>query len=114
MDLKTAFSSNISKKKVLKGTLHNPTDNKKNISLVKLNSGSMYSDMDSKSSCNKDNIVMESVNSGSLLGSAATTSKVKKVISSMIFGSLFGSPNYEIKDEVKLFPSLLGISLDKK
>ncbi|KAG9295878.1 hypothetical protein G9A89_006617 [Geosiphon pyriformis] len=104
MDLKTASSNNMSKKKVLKSTLHGPVggsfsqkkkivlsnvkylDDEKDISLVKLGSGGMYSDMDSKSSCGEDNTVMEGINSRSLLGLAATTPKVKRVNSSMVFG----------------------------
>ncbi|KAG9292285.1 hypothetical protein G9A89_009097 [Geosiphon pyriformis] len=70
----------MSKKKVPKGTLYGPaggsfsqkkkvvlgnikhSGNEKNISLVKLSSNSMYSDMDSEFSCNEDNIVIKSVN----------------------------------------------------
>ncbi|KAG9304510.1 hypothetical protein G9A89_020074 [Geosiphon pyriformis] len=132
MDLKAAFSSDMSKKKVPKGTFYGLANgffsqkkkivlgnikhsgNKKNISLIKLSSDSMYSDMASKSSCGKNNIVMKGVNNRSLLGSATTIPKAKKVNSSMVFGSPLGFPNYEMEEEVKLLPPPLSISLEKK
>ncbi|KAG9303801.1 hypothetical protein G9A89_018698 [Geosiphon pyriformis] len=120
MDLKTASSSDMSKKKALKSTLHGLADgfffqkkkvvldnikhsgDKKDISLVKLGSGSMYSDINSESSCGEDNTVIEGINSGLFLGLAATTSKAKKVNSSMVFGSPLGSFNYKIEEEIDL------------
>ncbi|KAG9297860.1 hypothetical protein G9A89_006801 [Geosiphon pyriformis] len=104
----------MSKKKVLKGTFYGPAGDKRDIFLVKLGSGGMYLDMDSKLSCGKDNIVMEDINSGSLLGSAVTTPKAKRVNSSIIFGFPLGSSNYKMKKEVELLPPPLGISLEKK
>ncbi|KAG9302711.1 hypothetical protein G9A89_005185 [Geosiphon pyriformis] len=104
MNLKTAFSSNMSKKKVLKGTLYDlaggsfsqkkkvvldnvkHSGDERDISLVKLGSGDMYSDMNSESSCGKNNTVIKGINSGSLLGLAATIPKAKRVNSSMVFG----------------------------
>ncbi|KAG9297584.1 hypothetical protein G9A89_007659 [Geosiphon pyriformis] len=110
MDLKAASSGDMSKKKVFKSTLYGPaggfffqkkkvvlgnvkhSGNKKDISLVKLGSGGMYLDMNNESSCGKDNIVMEGVNSRFLLGLIATTSKAKRVNSSMIDSKIVKTP----------------------
>ncbi|KAG9301691.1 hypothetical protein G9A89_016762 [Geosiphon pyriformis] len=82
----------MSKKKAPKSTLHGPaggsfsqkkkvvlgnvkhSDDKRNISLVKLGSDDMYSDMD----------IIEGINNGSLLGSTVTILKAKRMNSSMI------------------------------
>ncbi|KAG9297143.1 hypothetical protein G9A89_019424 [Geosiphon pyriformis] len=101
------------KKKVVLGNIKYSGD-EKNISLVKLGSSGMYLDINSESSCGEDNTLIEDINSRSLLDSAATTLKVKKVNSSMVFGSSFGFPNYEMKEKVELFSPPLGISLEKK
>ncbi|KAG9306155.1 hypothetical protein G9A89_016059 [Geosiphon pyriformis] len=132
MDLKAASGSDMSKKKAPKSTLYGPASSsfsqkkkvvlgnvkhsgdEKNISLVKLGSDDIYSNIDSESSCSEDNTVMENINSGSLLGSAANTPRAKSVDSSMVFGFPFGSPNYEIEEKVELLPSPLSISLEKK
>ncbi|KAG9304735.1 hypothetical protein G9A89_003909 [Geosiphon pyriformis] len=132
MNLKAASSSDMSKKKASKGTLYGSADgffsqkkkivlgnvkhsgNERDISLVKLGSSGMYSDMDSESSCGKDNMILEGVNNGSLLDLAATTSKAKRVDSNMVFGSLLGSPNYDMNKKVELLLLPLDISLEKK
>ncbi|KAG9285707.1 hypothetical protein G9A89_002274 [Geosiphon pyriformis] len=124
MDLKAVSSSDLSKKKVPKDTFYDPagvvlgnikhSDDKRNISLVKLGSGGMYLDMDSKSSCGEDNMVLEGVNGESLLNLAATTPKAKKVDSNIVFGSSFGSPNFDMNKEVELLPPPLNISLERK
>ncbi|KAG9287176.1 hypothetical protein G9A89_003024 [Geosiphon pyriformis] len=97
MDLKAAFSSNIFKKKAPKNAFYGSvsgsfsqkkkvvlgnvkySSNERDIFLVKPGSDSMYLDLNSKSSCSKNNIIIEDINSKSLLGSAANTSKVKRV-----------------------------------
>ncbi|KAG9289728.1 hypothetical protein G9A89_014463 [Geosiphon pyriformis] len=99
------------KKKMILGNVKH-SSNERDISLVKLGSGGMYLDMDSESSCGKDNMVLKSINSGSLLDLAATTSKAKRVNSNMVFGSLLGSPNYDIDEEAELLPPPL-ISVKK-
>ncbi|KAG9292022.1 hypothetical protein G9A89_017921 [Geosiphon pyriformis] len=101
------------KKKVVFGNIKHLGD-EKNISLVKLGSSDMYLDINSESSCGEDNTVMEDINSGLLLGSAANTPRAKSVDFSMVFGSSLGSPNYKIKEEIELLPLLLSISLEKK
>ncbi|KAG9307237.1 hypothetical protein G9A89_017065 [Geosiphon pyriformis] len=127
MNLKAAFSNDMSKKKASKSILHSSaggsfspkkkvvfgnikySGDEKDISLVKLGSGDMYSDIDSELSCGEDNTIMEGINSKSLLGSAATTSKAKRVNFSMVFGSSLDSPNYKMEKEVELLPSPLSI-----
>ncbi|KAG9291050.1 hypothetical protein G9A89_012922 [Geosiphon pyriformis] len=97
MDIEATTSSTISKKKTLKGTFHGPTSGsfsqKKKVVLGNVkyfgllftqhlkeftcNTGnSVYSDVKSLSG-EDENVSMSGANSGSLLGSAATTSKAK-------------------------------------
>ncbi|KAG9303368.1 hypothetical protein G9A89_013694 [Geosiphon pyriformis] len=91
------------KKKVALGNIKYSGD-EKDIFLVKLGSGGMYSDIDSESNCGEDNIHMEDFNSESLLNSATNIPKVKRVNTSVIFGSFLGSPNYEMDDEIVKTP----------
>ncbi|KAG9299499.1 hypothetical protein G9A89_020670 [Geosiphon pyriformis] len=100
------------KKVILENIKH--SDNKKNIFLSKSGPGSsIYSNVDSLS--NKDkNVSMFDVNGESLLGLAATMSKVKHVNNSAVFGSLFSSLNFSMDNNKVVFPLCLSIFLDKK
>ncbi|KAG9284163.1 hypothetical protein G9A89_022937 [Geosiphon pyriformis] len=122
----------MSKKKVLKGAFYGSAggsffqkkrvvlsnikhlNNEKDIFLNKSDYDSMYLDLKSKSSSGEDNIIIESVDSRSLLGSAANTSKVKKVNTGIVFGSLLGSLNYSMDDNKVVLLSCLPIFLEKK
>ncbi|KAG9296174.1 hypothetical protein G9A89_014766 [Geosiphon pyriformis] len=132
MDLKTASSSDMSKKKVPKGAFHGPTGgffaqkkkvvlrnvkhsgNEKDISLSKSGPGnSVYSDVDSISGDDED-VGMSGINERSPLGSAATTPKAKRVNTGILFGSPLGSPNFAMDDDEIVLPPCLPISLEKK
>ncbi|KAG9296027.1 hypothetical protein G9A89_011879 [Geosiphon pyriformis] len=124
MDLKTASSSNMSKKKTSKSAFHGPASvvlgnikhsgNKKDIALSKSEpSDSVYSNVDSMSD-NDENVDMTDINERSLLGSAATTPKVKRVNTGAMFGSPLGSPNFTIDNDEIVLPPRLPISLEKK
>ncbi|KAG9285898.1 hypothetical protein G9A89_013323 [Geosiphon pyriformis] len=122
----------MSKKKVPKGAFHGPaggffaqkkkmvlgnvkhSGDEKDISLSKSGPGdSVYSDVDSISGNNK-NVGMSGISERSPLGSAATTSKAKRVNTGTMFSSLFGFPNFAIDDDEIVLPPCLPISLEKK
>ncbi|KAG9299738.1 hypothetical protein G9A89_013098 [Geosiphon pyriformis] len=125
MDLKTASNSDMSKKKAPKGAFHGlkkrvvlgnvkHSGDEKNISLSKSGpSDSVYSNVDSVSG-NDKNVGMTGVHGGSLLGSAATTSKAKRIDTSTGFGSLLGSPDFTMDDDEIELPPCMFIPLDKK
>ncbi|KAG9296075.1 hypothetical protein G9A89_011927 [Geosiphon pyriformis] len=132
MDLKTASSSDMSKKKVPKGAFYGPagdsfaqkkkvvlenvkhSGDEKDISLSKSGSGdSVYSDVDSISGDDED-VGMSGISEKSPLGSAATTPKAKHVNTGTMFGSSLGSPNFVMNDDEIVLPSCLSISLEKK
>ncbi|KAG9300427.1 hypothetical protein G9A89_010052 [Geosiphon pyriformis] len=130
--MKATANSTTSKKKTLKGTFYGLAGgfffqkkkivlgnvkyfgNKRDISLSKSGSGnSVYSDVKSLSGEDED-VSMSEANGGSLLGSAATTSKAKQVNTNAGFGSPLGSPNFHINDDEVVLPFCLPISLEKK
>ncbi|KAG9294658.1 hypothetical protein G9A89_008137 [Geosiphon pyriformis] len=132
MDLKTASSSDMSKKKVPKSAFYSPAggffaqkkrvvlDNikhsgdERDISLSKSGPGdSVYSDVDSLFGDDKD-VGITGVHRGSLLDSAATTSKAKRVNTGTIFGSLLGSPDFTISNNEIVLSLRVSIPLDKK
>ncbi|KAG9300077.1 hypothetical protein G9A89_018354 [Geosiphon pyriformis] len=132
MNLKTASSSDMSKKKVPKDAFHGPaggsfaqkkkavlgnvkhSGNEKNISLSKSEpGGSVYSDVNSMSGDNED-MGLTGVNERSLLGSAATTSKANCVNTDTMFGSPLGSPNFTMNDDKIVLSLRLSIFLEKK
>ncbi|KAG9284012.1 hypothetical protein G9A89_022786 [Geosiphon pyriformis] len=132
VDIETTVSSTAPKKKAPKSAFHSPAGSsffqKKKVVLGNVKhsgdqrdiflsksefSGSIYSDVESLSSKDK-NVSMSGINGGSLLGSAATTPKAKRINTGAGFGSPLGSPNFHMNDnEVVLFPRL-PISLEKK
>ncbi|KAG9302832.1 hypothetical protein G9A89_009609 [Geosiphon pyriformis] len=88
------------KKKVVLGNIKHSSD-EKNISLNKSeSSGSIYSDVESLSGEDED-VSMSRTNGGSLLGSAATTSKTNSL-------------NFHMDDDKVVLPPCLSISLEKK
>ncbi|KAG9299623.1 hypothetical protein G9A89_020794 [Geosiphon pyriformis] len=77
--------------------------------------GGMYSDMESDSSSSIVNKVLVNSSDKSFLGSAATTSKAKRVKNNLACGASLGSLDYDIDDDDSGFlPLPLGISLEKK
>ncbi|KAG9287494.1 hypothetical protein G9A89_023866 [Geosiphon pyriformis] len=78
---------------------------KKDISLSKFGPGnSVYSNVNSLSGDDED-ISMADVNSGFLLGLAATTFKAKHINTGTVFGSPLGSPDFIIdNDKIALLP----------
>ncbi|KAG9302253.1 hypothetical protein G9A89_008744 [Geosiphon pyriformis] len=120
MDLKTALGSNMSKKKASKGAFYGSANvilenikhsgNEKNISLSKSRpSDSVYSNVNSLSG-DDENIGMTGVNGGFLLGSIATTSKVKHINT----GTVFGFSDFFMDDDDIVLPFHLPIFLKKK
>ncbi|KAG9303927.1 hypothetical protein G9A89_005837 [Geosiphon pyriformis] len=101
------------KKKIVLGNIKH-SDDEKNIFLVKSSSDGLYLDLNNESSCGEDNIIIQSVDNRSFLGSVANTFKAKRVNIDVILGFPFGSPNYNIKEEMELFSLPLSISLDKR
>ncbi|KAG9292713.1 hypothetical protein G9A89_008301 [Geosiphon pyriformis] len=118
----------MSKKKVLKGAFHSPTDgsftqkkrvilrnikhsgDEKDISLSKSGpSGSTYSDVDSLSDDDED-VDITGVDGKSLLDLAVTTLKAKCIDTNTILGS----PDFTIDDDKIVLPPCLFISLEKK
>ncbi|KAG9287633.1 hypothetical protein G9A89_023983 [Geosiphon pyriformis] len=102
------------KKKVVLGNIKH-SDNEKDISLSKSGSdNSVYFNANSLSG-DDENVSMAGINSGSLLGLAATIFKTKCINTGAAFCSLLGSPNFDMDDNKKMFllPCLF-ISLDKK
>ncbi|KAG9284465.1 hypothetical protein G9A89_014069 [Geosiphon pyriformis] len=100
-------------KKVVLGNVKHFGD-KKDIFLSKSGpNNSMYSNVDSLSG-NDENVDITGVNSGSLLGSAAITSKIKHINTGVVFGSPLGSPDFTIDDDNIVFSPHLLISLEKK
>ncbi|KAG9287180.1 hypothetical protein G9A89_001588 [Geosiphon pyriformis] len=57
---------------------------------------------------------MSDIDSGFLLGSAATILKTKQVNTGAVFGSLLGFSNFYMDDNEVVLPSHLSISFDKK
>ncbi|KAG9284678.1 hypothetical protein G9A89_003638 [Geosiphon pyriformis] len=129
MDLKTASGSNMSKKKVPKDVFHGSagssfvqkkkvvlgnvkySGDERDISLSKSEPGdSMYSDVDSLSGDDED-VGMSSVYGASLLGSAATTPKVKHVNTGIMFGFPFGSSDFIIDDHEIVLPPHVEVSV---
>ncbi|KAG9291576.1 hypothetical protein G9A89_021995 [Geosiphon pyriformis] len=125
MDLKTASSSNMSKKKAPKGAFYSPaggsflqkkkvvlenvkhSDDEKNISLNKSElDNNVFSNVNSVFG-NEEGANITGINVRSLLDLAANTPKVKHVNTGVIFGSSFGSPNFIdpkiIKTQVEVF-----------
>ncbi|KAG9304897.1 hypothetical protein G9A89_010759 [Geosiphon pyriformis] len=102
------------KKKVVLGNIKHSGD-EKDISLNKSEpSKNVFSNVNSLSGDEKVSIIT-SINVGSLLNSAANTSKTKCVNTGVAFGSLFGSPNFNINNKKKVsLLFYLSISLDKK
>ncbi|KAG9293948.1 hypothetical protein G9A89_019286 [Geosiphon pyriformis] len=129
MDLKTALSGDMFKKKMPKSAFYSPiggsffqvvlgnikhSDNERDVFLHKSGSGGMYLDLESEFSSKEDNIIMEDVDSGFFLGSATNTSKTKRVNTSVVLRSLLSSPNYNIDDDEVVLPPRLLIFLNKK
>ncbi|KAG9305698.1 hypothetical protein G9A89_022620 [Geosiphon pyriformis] len=132
MDLKTASSGDMSKKKAPKGAFHGSaggsfaqkkrvvlgnvkhSGDERDISLGKSEPGnSMYSNVDSLSGNDKD-VGITGVHGGSLLGSATTTLKAKRVNTGTMFGSLLGSPDFTIDNDEIMLSLHVSIPLDKK
>ncbi|KAG9300876.1 hypothetical protein G9A89_015332 [Geosiphon pyriformis] len=60
------------------------------------------------------NVNMSDIDSGSLLGSAATTPKAKQVNTGAVFSSPLGCLNFYMDDDKVVLPLCLPISFDKK
>ncbi|KAG9297322.1 hypothetical protein G9A89_002011 [Geosiphon pyriformis] len=86
------------------------------VSLAKFHfDGGMYSDMKSNSSSSIVDDVLVSSSNKSFLGSAAITSKAKRVKNDLACGSPFGFLNYDMdNDDGGFLSPFLGISLEKK
>ncbi|KAG9291583.1 hypothetical protein G9A89_022002 [Geosiphon pyriformis] len=98
------------KKKVVLGNIKH-SGNKRDISLNKFGpSNNIYSDVKSLSG-NNNNFNMSG---RSLLNSAATTPKVKRLNTSAVFGSLLSFPNFCMDNNEVVLPLYLPISFDKK
>ncbi|KAG9296302.1 hypothetical protein G9A89_014894 [Geosiphon pyriformis] len=125
------MDSNISKKKAPKSVFHDPaggsflqkkkvvlgnvkhSGDEKDVFLISESDSNVYSNVESLSGDDVD-IDMSGVSNGSILGSAANTSKVKCINTSTDFGSPFGSPNYDIENKLELLPPSLKITLNIK
>ncbi|KAG9290392.1 hypothetical protein G9A89_007123 [Geosiphon pyriformis] len=107
----------MSKKKTPKGAFHGPAggffSQKKKVVLRNLGDN-MFSDVNSVFGDEKS-VNITGINVGSLLDSAANTSKTKHVNTGAIFGFPLGFPNFVMdNDEDISFLSRLPISLEKK
>ncbi|KAG9294135.1 hypothetical protein G9A89_021494 [Geosiphon pyriformis] len=130
--MKATASSTTLKKKAPKGAFHGSAggffSQKKKVVLNNIkysgderdiflsksgSSGSVYFDVKSLSGEDED-VSMSKVNGESLLGSAVTTLKAKRVNTGAGFGFLLGSPNFYMDDKEVVLPSYLSISLEKK
>ncbi|KAG9303011.1 hypothetical protein G9A89_006228 [Geosiphon pyriformis] len=113
MDLETASSGSMLKKKVSKGAFYGPADvilgnvkhsgNKQNISLKSGSSYSAFFDVESLSG-DENNVDMSGGSNGSLLDSVVNTSKANRLSTGIDFGSPLSSSNFAMDKEVKLFP----------
>ncbi|KAG9288205.1 hypothetical protein G9A89_020511 [Geosiphon pyriformis] len=123
--MEATASSTTSKKKTPKGTFHGPADgsfsqkkkvvldnvkhsgDERDISLSRSGSGdNVYSNV--KSLFGEDeNVSMSGIDGGSLLGSAATTPKVKQVNTGAVFGSPLGSPDFYMDDDEVIDPKII-------
>ncbi|KAG9304587.1 hypothetical protein G9A89_020151 [Geosiphon pyriformis] len=122
MDLKTASSGDMSKKKAPKGAFYGPaggsfvqkkkvvlgnikhSGNERDIFLSKSEpSDSVYSNVNSLSGDN-ENVGITGVYGGSLLGLAATTPKVKHVDTGTMFDSPLGSSDFTMDDDEIVLP----------
>ncbi|KAG9298347.1 hypothetical protein G9A89_002835 [Geosiphon pyriformis] len=132
MDSKAASSGSMSSKKTFKSVFHGPANgffsqkkktslgnvkysgDEKDISLKSGSSASVYSDVESLSGDDED-VSMSGGFNDSLLDSAVNTPKAKRVNTSVNFGSLIGSSDFEIDEKVKPFlpPLMKKIPLDK-
>ncbi|KAG9286599.1 hypothetical protein G9A89_005367 [Geosiphon pyriformis] len=109
----SAGGSFFQKKKVVLGNVKH-SDNKKNISLSKSEfSNSVYSNVESLSGKDED-VSMFETNGRFFLGSAATTSKTKRVNTGAGFGSPLGFPNFHMDDNKVVLPPYLSVFLEKK
>ncbi|KAG9286107.1 hypothetical protein G9A89_022784, partial [Geosiphon pyriformis] len=132
VDLKTALGSNMSKKKAPKDAFHGPASgsfiqkkkvvlgnvkhsgDERDISLSKSGlDNSVYSNVDSLSGDDKD-VGMTDVYGESLLDSAVTTPKAKRVDTGTMFGSPLGSPDFIMDNDEIVLPPRVSISLEKK
>ncbi|KAG9298914.1 hypothetical protein G9A89_015936 [Geosiphon pyriformis] len=94
----SAGGSFAQKKRVVLGNVKHSGD-ERDISLSKSGPGdSVYSDVDSLSGNNKD-VGITGVHGESLLDSAATTPKAKRVDTGIMFGSPLGSPDFTMDDD---------------
>ncbi|KAG9304163.1 hypothetical protein G9A89_019725 [Geosiphon pyriformis] len=90
------------KKKELLGNVKH-SGNKKDISLKSGSGTGSFSDVDSLSG-DDENVSMSGGFDGFFLDSAVNTPKAKRVNTGANFGSLIGSPDFEIDEEVKPLP----------
>ncbi|KAG9294888.1 hypothetical protein G9A89_003228 [Geosiphon pyriformis] len=121
MDLETASSGSISKKKTPKGVFHGPAGGfftqKKKVILenvkysgnewdISLKSGfgnSAFSDVKSLSG-DENNVDMSDGDNSSLLGSAVNTLRANKLSTDIDFGSPLSFSNFAMDEEIKFLP----------
>ncbi|KAG9299742.1 hypothetical protein G9A89_013102 [Geosiphon pyriformis] len=132
MDLETASSGSMSKKKTPKGALYGSagssfsqkkkvvignvkhSGDKKDISLNKSGSGgNVFSDVDSLFG-DDNNASMSGFYGGFSLSSVANTPKAKCVDTGAVFGSPLKSSNFAMNDVEVVLPPCVPISLDRK
>ncbi|KAG9307670.1 hypothetical protein G9A89_023235 [Geosiphon pyriformis] len=131
VDLKTALGGDMSKKMMPKSAFYGPAGgffsqkkrvvlgniehlgDKKDVFLCKPGPGSMYLNLESEFSSGEDNIVIKGIDSRSFLGSAANTSKAKRVNTGVVLGSPLGFLNYNIDDDEIIIKTPVEVSVKK-
>ncbi|KAG9297750.1 hypothetical protein G9A89_011265 [Geosiphon pyriformis] len=110
MDLKTASSGSMLKKKTSKGAFYvifgnvKHSGNEWNISLKSGFGYSAFSDVKSLFG-DENNINMSGGGNGSLLDSAVNIPRTNRLSTGMNFGSPLSSPNFDMDEEMKPLPS---------